>query len=65
MVEIEGMLHNEPIIVLIDQGDSLSYISPRVVEISKLHKEKFEKSCLLQLVTGTKRRTRINILNGI
>jgi hypothetical protein len=56
MVEIEGMIHNQPVIVLIDPGASLSYISPRVVEICKLHKEKFEKSWLVQLATGTKRR---------
>jgi len=38
IVEIEGMIHNQPIIVLIDPGASLSYISVRVVEICKLHK---------------------------
>ena len=51
MVEIEGMIHNQPIIFLVDPGASLSYISPRVVEIYKLHKEKFEKSWLAQLTT--------------
>jgi hypothetical protein len=51
MVEIEGMIHNQPVMVLIDLGTSLSYISPRVVEICKLHKEKFEKSWLVQLAT--------------
>jgi len=31
MVEIEGMIHNQPVIVLIDPGAILSYISPRVI----------------------------------
>ena len=47
MVEIEGMIHNQPVIFLIDPGAILSYILPRVVEICKLHKEKFEKSRLV------------------
>ena len=56
MVEIEGMIHNQPVIDLIDPGDSFRYISQRVVEICKLHKENFENSWLVQLATGTKRR---------
>ena len=31
MVEIEGMIKNQPISILIDLGASLSYISPRIV----------------------------------
>jgi hypothetical protein len=56
MVEVEGMLNNEPISILIDPGASLSYISPRVVKMCKLQKNKFEKSWLVQLATGTKRK---------
>jgi hypothetical protein len=41
MVEVEGMLNNQPISILIDPGASLSYVSPKIVEICKLQKEKF------------------------
>ena len=33
MVEIEGMINNQLISILIDPGASLSYISPRIVEL--------------------------------
>ena len=56
MVEVEGMLHHKPISILIDLGDSLSYVSPSVVEKNKLPIEKFAKSWLVQLATGAKRR---------
>jgi hypothetical protein len=36
MVEVEGMLNNEPISILIHLGSSLSYISLRVVKMCKL-----------------------------
>ena len=55
MVEIEGMLKDKPISILIDPT-SLSYVSPRIIELYKLHQDKFEKSWLLQLATGTKRK---------
>ena len=32
MVEVEGMLNYEPISILIDPGDSLSYVSPSLLE---------------------------------
>ena len=54
MVEIEGMIHNKPISILIDQGDILIYVSPSVVESCNLCLKKFEKSWLVQLATGTK-----------
>ena len=56
MVEIEGMLMDKPISILIDPSASLSYISPRIVELCKLQQNKFEKSWSVQLVTGTKQR---------
>ena len=55
MVEVEGMLNHKPISILIEPGASLSYISPRLVEKSKLPVEKFVKSWLVQLATGAKR----------
>ena len=32
MVEIKGMIKDQPISILIDPGASLSYVSPRIVE---------------------------------
>jgi hypothetical protein len=43
-VEVESKLNNEPISIVIYLGASLSYISPRIVKMCKLHKTKFEKS---------------------
>ena len=40
--------------ILIDLGASMSYISLRIVELCKLILEKFDKSWLVQLATGTK-----------
>ena len=36
MVEVEGKLNQTPIAILIDAGDSLSYVSPSLVETYKL-----------------------------
>ena len=43
MVEIEGMIENKTISILIDPAASLSYVSPRIVELYKLQQDKFEK----------------------
>jgi hypothetical protein len=43
MVEVEGMLNNQPISILIDPGASLSYVSPKIVEICKLQKKNLKK----------------------
>ena len=56
MVEVEGKLNQIPISILIDVGDSLSYISLDLVEKCKLLVEKFAKSWLVQLDTGAKRK---------
>ena len=56
MVEVEGMLNHKPISILFDPEASLSYVSPNLVEKSKLPIEKFAKSWLVQLVTGAKRK---------
>ena len=47
MVEVEGMLNHKPISILIDPRDSLSYVSPSLVEKSKLPVDKFAKSWLV------------------
>ena len=41
---------------MIDPGASLSYVSPSIAESCKLHLKKFEKSWLVQLAIGTKRK---------
>ena len=56
MVKVEGMLNHKPISILIDLGASLSYVSPSLVEKSKLLVEKFAKVGLVQLATGAKRK---------
>ena len=55
-IEIEVMINNQLISILIDPGASLSYISPRVVDLCNLAPYKFDKSWLVQLATGTKRK---------
>ena len=54
MVEIQGMLKDNLIPILIDPGANLSYVSPSIVELCKLQQNRFEKSWLIQLATGTK-----------
>ena len=56
MVEIEGMINNQPISVLIDPSASMSYVSPIIIDLCKLVPENFDKSLLVQLATGTKRK---------
>jgi hypothetical protein len=56
MIEVEGMIKNRPLIILINSGASHSYVDPRVVEILRLSRTKHEKSWLLQLGIGTKRK---------
>ena len=56
MMEVQGMIQNQSISILIDPGASLSYISPSIVEKCSLSLKKFEKSWLVELATGTKRK---------
>jgi hypothetical protein len=56
MIEVEGKIGNKPIVIWIDYGANHSYIDPNLVEIFKLKKCKHEKSLLVQLATGTKRK---------
>ena len=56
MSEIKGMINNQPISIWIDPGASLSYISRRIFKLCKLLLENFDKSWLVQLATGTKRK---------
>ena len=65
------MLKDKPVSILIYPGASLSYVSPRIVELYKLHQDKFEMSLLVQLATGTKWKVTIFlkkcdfIINGL
>ena len=47
MIEVEGMINNQPFIILIDSGASHSYVDPRVVESLHLSRRKHEKSWLV------------------
>jgi hypothetical protein len=51
MIEVEGMINNQPFTILIDSGASHSYIDPRVVESLHLSRRKHEKFWLVQLAT--------------
>ena len=44
MVEIEGMIKSQHVSILIDLGASLSYISPRIIELCKFVPEKCNHS---------------------
>jgi predicted aspartyl protease len=56
MIEVEGMINNQPFIILIDSGASHSYVDSRVAENLYLSRSKHEKSWLVQLAIGTKRK---------
>ena len=56
MVEVQGIIQNQYVSTLIDPCSSLSYVSPSIVEKCNLSLKKFEKSWLVQLATGTKRK---------
>jgi uncharacterized protein affecting Mg2+/Co2+ transport len=56
VVELEGIISNQPVSILIDPGSNLSYISPWVVEACSLQRKKHVRAWLVQLATGTKRK---------
>jgi hypothetical protein len=56
MIEVEGMINNQTIVILIDSGDSHSYIDPNMVESLHLPRRKHGKSWLVQLATRAKRK---------
>jgi hypothetical protein len=47
MIEVEGMINNQPFTILIDSRASHSYIDPRVVEHLNLSRGKHEKYWLV------------------
>jgi hypothetical protein len=56
VIEVEGMINNHAFIILIYLGASHSYIDPKVVEILKFPRRKHDKSWLVQLAIGAKRK---------
>jgi hypothetical protein len=56
MIEVEGKIINHPVYILIDSGEIHCYIDPKIVERLHLDTSKLEKSSLVQLAMGTKRR---------
>jgi hypothetical protein len=56
MIEVEGKIVNQPIAILIDLGESHSYIAPNLVERFHLERNKYEESWMVQLATGTKKK---------
>ena len=56
MIEVEGMINNQTIVILIDSGASDSYIDPKMVESLQLSRSKHGKSWMVQLATGERRK---------
>jgi hypothetical protein len=56
MIEVEGMIKNQPFAILTDSGASHSYIDPRVVESFHLSIIQHQKTWLVQMAIGTKRK---------
>jgi hypothetical protein len=56
MIEVEGKINNQTIVILIDSGASHSYLDPKMVERFHFPRSKLGKSWLVQLATGAKRK---------
>jgi hypothetical protein len=56
MIEVEGKIDNHPIAILIDSGDSHSYINANIIKRFHLQRSKHKKSWLVQSSTGAKRK---------
>ena len=56
VIEVEDMINNQTIVILIDSRASHSYIDPKMVESLHLSRNKHEKSWLVQLAIGAKRK---------
>jgi len=54
MVELEGKILNHHVSILIDPGVSLSYISPKIVDLCHMERVKFKNPWLAQLAIGAK-----------
>jgi hypothetical protein len=47
MIEVEGKINDQPIVILIDSGASHSYLDPNIVEIFHFPRSKIGKSWLV------------------
>jgi hypothetical protein len=56
IIEVEGNINDHPIAISIDSGSSHSYLDPNMVERFQLPRNKLEKTWLVQLATGEKRK---------
>jgi hypothetical protein len=56
MIEVEGKIKNQTIVILIDSISTHRYIDPKMVEILHFPRSKIGKSWLVQLATGGKRK---------
>jgi hypothetical protein len=56
VIEVEFMINNHAFTILIDSRDIHSYIDLNMVESFHLPRNKHEKSWVLQLATGAKRK---------
>jgi len=54
MVEFEGKIFDRTVSILIDPGDTLNYIRPKIVVQCKLQAVKFKNPWLVQLATRAK-----------
>ena len=55
-MEIEGTISNRSLSILIDPGDTLSYITPKMMENFNLTKVRHAKPWSIQLATRAKRK---------
>jgi hypothetical protein len=56
MIEVEGEINNQSIVILIDSGASHSYLYTKMVERLHSSRSKLGKYWLVQLDTGAKRK---------
>ena len=54
MIEVEGKINNQPIVILIDSRSSHIYLDPEIVERLHLPRSRLGKSWLVQLTKGDK-----------
>ena len=56
MIKVEGNIAKQSIYIIIDPGSSHIYVTLRIVENCLLFKKKHDKSWLVKLAMGTKRK---------
>jgi len=56
MIEVEGKIDNQLIEILVDSGASHSYINANIVETFHLQRSNHNKSWLVHLTMGAKRK---------